>query len=289
MNDARFLDVLKHSFRDRAPEGYDSWLDRNIAHYDPIARGWRLRDSISMSFRPQHSYKCWDDRCMHYIYGYCHPDDRDRHTREHVLPTKRDSALSMGGSPPLLFPDQPSAGNRSYSVDYPKQASPLYLPRPSSSVQLAPLATGSHPRDQRDTLRAYSFVPEYAGGPRGSVDSEVDPLLPPLKRSRVGQPRLESIGELKLLRDVGPCLRCKVLNKSVRAESARIPFTSSDLLTRVVQVRLERPLRVLSRSAKLPRLRLLEVPRMCARISGQLRGDLATRYGFSCFCLWNIR
>ncbi|KAH8905577.1 hypothetical protein BR93DRAFT_854162, partial [Coniochaeta sp. PMI_546] len=215
VNDARFLDVLKHSFRDRAPQGYDGWLDRNINHYDPIARGWRLRDSISMSFRPQHSYKCWDDRCMHYIYGYCHPDDRDRHAREHILPTKRDSALSMGSTPPLLFPDQPSAGSRHYSVDFSKQTSPLYLPRPSSSVQLAPLATGSHTRDQRDTLRAYSFVPEYAAGPRGSVDSEVDPLLPPLKRSRVGgQPRLESIGELKLLSDIGPCLRCKILNKS---------------------------------------------------------------------------
>jgi hypothetical protein len=168
---------------------------------------------------------------MHYIYGYCHPDDRDRHAREHILPTKRDSALSIGGTPPLLFPDQPSAGSRHYSIDYSKQTSPLYLPRPSSSVQLAPLATGSHPRDQRDTLRAYSFVPEYAGGPRGSVDSEVDPLLPPLKRSRVGQPRLESIGELKLLRDIGPCLRCKVLNKSVRGSATCILSASGDLLT----------------------------------------------------------
>lgn len=231
MNDARFLDVLKHSFPERAPEGYDSWLDRNMAHYDPIARGWRLRDSISLSFRPQHSYKCWDDRCMHYIYGYSHPDDRDRHAREHVVPTKRDSALSIGGSPPLLFPDPPSAGNRSYSADYSKQASPLYLPRPSSGVQLAPLAAANHPRDQRDTLKAYSFVPEYASAPRGSVDSEVDPLLPPLKRSRVGQPRLESIGELKLLRDVGPCLRCKVLSKSVSKARKESLLPTADLLT----------------------------------------------------------
>jgi hypothetical protein len=218
VNDARFLDVLKRSFSDRAPDGYDGWLDRNMTHYDPIARGWRLRDSVSLTFRHQHSYKCWDDKCLHYIYGYCHSDDRDRHAREHVLPTKRDSALSLGGSPPLLFSDQTGAGYRNYSVDYSKQASPLYLPRPSSGVQLAPLATGSHPRDQRETLRAYSFVPEHVGGPRGSVDSEVDPLLPPLKRSRGGQPRLESIGELKLVRDAGLCLRCKVESKRVRAE-----------------------------------------------------------------------
>jgi hypothetical protein len=50
---------------------------------------------------------------------------------------------------------------------------------------------------------------------RGSVDSEVDPLLPPLKRSRVGHSRLESIGELRLPRDSGPCLRCKVQAKPV--------------------------------------------------------------------------
>jgi hypothetical protein len=224
LNDPRFLDVLKHSFRDQAPGGYDGWLDRNMTHYDPIARGWRLRDSISMSFRPQHSYKCWDDRCMHYIYGYSHPDDRDRHSREHVLPTKRDSALSMGGTPPLLFSDQPSAGSGNYSADYSKQASPLYLPRPSSNIQLAPISTGNQARDQRDSLRAYSFVSEYPGGPRGSVDSEVDPLLPPLKRSRVGQSRLESIGELKLLRDIGPCLRCKVMNKTVRRKEICILF-----------------------------------------------------------------
>ncbi len=48
------------------------------------------------------------------------------------------------------------------------------------------------------------------------MDSEVDPLLPPLKRSRVGQSRLESIEELKLLKDRGPCLRCKILKKGVR-------------------------------------------------------------------------
>jgi hypothetical protein len=208
--------MLKHSFRDRAPDGYDSWLDRNVTHYDPIYRAWRLRDSISMSFHPQHSYKCWDDKCAHYIYGYPQPADRDLHVRDHVVSTKRDSALSIGGTPLSLFPDQPSASSRSYSVDYPKQTSPRYLPRPSSNVQLAPLLTGSQPRDHRDSLKAYSFVSEHPGGPRGSIDSEVDPLLPPLKRSRVGQPRLESIGELRLLRDVGPCLRCKVLNKSVR-------------------------------------------------------------------------
>ncbi|KAK3363043.1 hypothetical protein B0T25DRAFT_595969 [Lasiosphaeria hispida] len=211
LQDPRFLDALRyHYYRDQAPEGYVAWLDRNMSHYDPISRAIRLRDSLPLSFRDHHSYKCWDEHCLHYIYGYPIRDDRDQHAKEHVTLHKRDSGLSVGGTPPLIFPDQP---NRNYSVDYNKQTSPVYLPRPGSSFQLAPLTTGGHAKDHRDSLRSYSFVSEYPGGPRGSIDSEVDPLLPPLKRSRVGQSRLESIEELRLNREVGPCLRCRILKK----------------------------------------------------------------------------
>ncbi|KAK3896733.1 zinc finger protein [Staphylotrichum tortipilum] len=216
LQDPRVLNALKHHYhRDQAPDGFAAWLDRNIAQYDPVARAFRLRDSLPMDFRTHHSFKCWDDRCMHYIYGYPHRDDRDQHSKEHVVPRKRDSGLSVGSTPPLVLSDHPP---RNPAADYGKQtSSPLYLPRPTGSFQLAPLATASHPgsRDHRDPLRSYSFVSESPAGPRGSVDSEVDPLLPPLKRSRVGQSRLESIEELRLLRDIGPCLRCKILQKSV--------------------------------------------------------------------------
>lgn len=210
----RFLDTLRyHYYRDQAPEGYAAWLDRNIAQYDPVVRAFRLRDSLPLSYRSHHSYKCWDDRCMHYVYGYPNRDDRDQHAKEHVTPRKRDSGLSVGGTPPLLFTDQSS---RSQGADYGKQTtSPLYLPRPAAHFQLGSLATGSQAKDHRDSLRSYSFVSEYPAGPRGSVDSEVDPLLPPLKRSRVGQSRLESIEELRLLRDSGPCLRCRISRKQV--------------------------------------------------------------------------
>jgi hypothetical protein len=150
---------------------------------------------------------------MHYIYGYPHRDDRDQHSKEHVIPRKRDSGLSVGSTPPLSFTEHPA---RTHGADYAKQtASPLYLPRPAASFPLAPLSTGSQAKDHRDSLRSYSFGPEHPAVPRGSIDSEVDPLLPPLKRSRVGQSRLESIEELRLLRDIGPCLRCRVLQKPV--------------------------------------------------------------------------
>lgn len=224
--DPQFLDTLKyHYHRNQAPEGYAAWLDRNIAQYDPAARAFRLRDSLPLSLRSHHSYKCWDDRCMHYIYGYPNRDDRDQHAKEHVTPRKRDSGLSVGSTPPLLFTEQP---NRGHGTDYSKQTtSPLYLPRPAANFHLAPLATGSQGKDHRDSLRSYSFVSEYPAGPRGSVDSEVDPLLPPLKRSRVGQSRLESIEELRLLRDIGPCLRCRILKKPVGSSWLLAAATSS--------------------------------------------------------------
>ncbi|EGO53404.1 hypothetical protein NEUTE1DRAFT_92658 [Neurospora tetrasperma FGSC 2508] len=214
LGDPRFVDVLKYAFyRDQAPEGYAAWLDRNLSHHDPVCKAVRLRDSLPLAFRQHHSHKCWDERCTHYIYGYPHPDDRDQHVKEHAAVYKRDSGLSFGGTPPMIFPEPLSA---SYNGEYHKPPSSYHhLPRPNSGLQLAPLATSSQPKDHREALKSYSFVPEKPPGPpRGSVDSEVDPLLPPLKRSRVGQPRLESIGELRLLRENGPCLRCRTMKKS---------------------------------------------------------------------------
>jgi len=221
LHDPRLLEALKTVHRDEAPAGFGPWLDKNLGHYDPVARSWRLRDSLPMSFRNQHSYKCWDGRCMHYIYGFPHYEDRDRHFKEHSMLLKRDSGLSVSGTPPLLFPEHPSGS--SYS-EFPKQSSPSFLPRPAST-QLAPIPGSSQPRDHRDSLRSYSFVSEHPGHhPRGSIDSEVDPLLPPLKRSRTGQPtgRLESIDELRLRRDIPSCLRCKVLMKPVGSISSMI-------------------------------------------------------------------
>jgi hypothetical protein len=207
---------------------------------------------------------------MHYIYGYPHRDDRDQHSKEHVIPRKRDSALSVGGTPPLMFAEHP---NRSYGAEYNKQtSSPLYLPRPTANLQLAPLATSSQGKDHRDSLRSYSFVSEYPAGPRGSVDSEVDPLLPPLKRSRVGQSRLESIGELRLLRDIGPCLRCRVMQKPVSGHpiwhmflADSLSATRTTLAGFVPTQRLHRVTTFGRRSAA-SEVRSLPLPILCCRV-----------------------
>lgn len=172
-----------------------------------------MRESLPLVSRNQASFKCWDDHCVYYIYGFLNLEDRELHLREHGIPAKRDSGLSIGSVPPVVFSEHTTS--RLFSMDHAKQSPTVALPRLSAPSTLPPLVTVNHPRDRRDPLSAYSFVNEYPGQPRDSVDSEVDPLLPPLKRSRVGHSRLESIGELRLPRDTGPCLRCKVQAKPV--------------------------------------------------------------------------
>ncbi|RYP92482.1 hypothetical protein DL770_001428 [Monosporascus sp. CRB-9-2] len=215
--DPKFLETLKLSTPDNAPPEYGAWLDRNISYYDPIFRGWRLRETVPLISRRQVSFKCWDDRCLYYIYGFPNAEDRDQHLKQHVTrPPKRDSSFVAGSVPPAIFSVQqpPQAAG----IDQHRPASPAPAPVPAlaptprltaSSSSLPPLVSVSQPSDRRDSLLGYSLTPEFPAQTRRPMEAEVDPLLPPLKRSRVGHSRLQSIGELKLPRDTGPCLRCK--------------------------------------------------------------------------------
>lgn len=217
INEPRIIENLRLYFREGAPAGYEAWLDRNLSQYDPVARAWRLRDSLPLRYRSSRSHKCWDDRCLHYIYGFPNQEERDQHAKEHSALSKRDSGLSLGLTTPVAFQDLSTRGH-DHSNEYSKPSPPLYLPRPTGSVQIVRPPAPGVPRDHKDSLRSYSLAPEPSAlkrDVRSSIDSEVDPLLPPLKRSRVGQSRLESIGELRLLRDDGSCLRCRVLHKGV--------------------------------------------------------------------------
>ncbi|KAF3762286.1 hypothetical protein M406DRAFT_235664, partial [Cryphonectria parasitica EP155] len=212
INDPRHNENLKLYFREGAPDGYDAWLDRNLSQHDPVARAWRSRDSLRSNYRNSHFFKCWDDQCLHYIYGFSSQEERDNHVKEHAVLLKRDSGLSISDTPTLVTQEQPPH-RRDYSNDYSKRSPPLYLPRPTGSAQLTNSHAQGLSRDHRDSLKSYSLAAEPSPPKRnlrGSVDSEVDPLLPPLKRSRVGQSRLESIGELRLLREAGSCLRCRI-------------------------------------------------------------------------------
>lgn len=216
-NEPRVTEDLRLYFRDSAPDGYEAWLDRNLSQFDPVVRAGRSRDSAALRHQSLRSFKCWDHRCLHYIYGFPNEEERDQHVKNHAALGKRDSGLSLGLTSPLDYQEY-FVHRREPSNDRPRPSPPLYLPRPAGSLQLAKPPAPDMFRDRKDPLRSYSLAPEPSGLKRelrSSLDSEVDPLLPPLKRSRVGQSRLESIGELRLLREDGSCLRCRVLHKGV--------------------------------------------------------------------------
>lgn len=178
---------------DDAPPEYGAWLDKNISYYDPIFRGWRLRETVPLISKRQASFKCWDDRCLYYIYGFPNAQDRDQHLKQHpVSQPKRDTGLpASGGYPSVLITEQPPP--QTAKPDHLRPASPAPplvlapLPRISSTTSsLPPLTTVTQPGDRRDSLLGYSLAPEFPAQTRSAVEADVDPLLPPLKRSRVG-------------------------------------------------------------------------------------------------------
>ncbi|KAI0109552.1 hypothetical protein GGR51DRAFT_569838 [Nemania sp. FL0031] len=211
--DARFLDVLGLTGHAEAPPGYGIWLDQNISYYDPVFRGWRTRGSVPLISRRQVSFKCWNDECIHQIYGFSTAEDRDEHMKRHTKPQKWEPGLPVNSVLPLTFSDQPQP--KVFGADHIKQSSPAPVPRLSMPSTLPSLAMMNQPRDRRGSAPGFPPANEYSSQHRGSlqVEPEVDPMLPPLKRSRVGHSRLESIGELRLPRDAGPCLRCKIQAK----------------------------------------------------------------------------
>ncbi|RYP46703.1 hypothetical protein DL768_007136 [Monosporascus sp. mg162] len=118
--DPKFLETLKLSTPDNAPPEYGAWLDRNISYYDPIFRGWRLRETVPLISRRHVSFKCWDDRCLYYIYGFPNAEDRDQHLKQHAARApKRDSSFVASSVPPTgLAGAGASAGTSANTAAY---------------------------------------------------------------------------------------------------------------------------------------------------------------------------
>lgn len=229
--DIDLVEALRLSVR-HAPTGFSSWLDKHLETHDPIMRSMsRVRalrsvhtqvaaagtgsgNSLSQGSSLS-SHKCWNDRCMHYIYGFATQSDRDTHMRTHTSDfSKRDSGLSVGNTPPLLSQQLPPIHQSPIEL-----SSPVKLPRPAMSSSYPSLTVQTQPRDRPGSSGSFGTSNPAKTASRGGrgeeVDSDVDPLLPPIKRTRVGHSRLQSIGELQLLRNNEPCLRCKVSHKAV--------------------------------------------------------------------------
>jgi hypothetical protein len=49
--------------------------------------------------------------------------------------------------------------------------------------------------------------------------------LPPMDHGRIGLPRLPSLGELGLVRELRTCLRCRILNQKVGLGRVALPPT----------------------------------------------------------------
>lgn len=249
LGDPRLIESLKRLVPDDTPEAYSTWwLERNIAENDPVFRGSRHRDVLAQSpGGDPPSYKCWDDNCIHYVYGFSRQDDRDYHAREHVPPSRREpggAPLSAAANTPSFnFPDHSST--RSFGGDTPRRSSTLQLPRPTGPpIRSVSIPSQLSDSDRKDSIPSISFSSDNPHRQRSFNEADVDPLLPPLKFSRAGQSRLQSIGELKLPKDSGPCLRCTVKNLAVRTNET--PLFSGELasLTGGI-VRLGRPLQLL--------------------------------------------
>lgn len=220
------IEALRLSTSD-APDGFANWLEKHIGLHDPIVRsvGPRpVRDEPSSSTLPspmQHRsssislHRCWNQGCVHYIYGFPSQLDRDTHMRTHSSPySKRDSGLSMADTPLITAQKNPLI--TPYSAETVRPIPPVRLPRRTGSGNLPLLSLQTQPWDTRESPQGFGLPNSRPVTRGGSGESDIDPLLPPLKRSRVGHSRLQSIGELQLLRDNEPCLRCKVSHKAVR-------------------------------------------------------------------------
>ncbi|KAG5983261.1 hypothetical protein E4U55_000404 [Claviceps digitariae] len=193
-----------------APLDFTSWLEKHLDLHDPILRSNpALRDDLAaLSLRRMPSFKCWDERCAQYVYGLATQQERDAHASLHQRLVSRDSGFSAETSPKNVMNSHPLRPvDHSQSL---RRLPPFQTAGHGESSQLPPIsaqATTAERDDMPTNCTAYDTI-GFRGMRRNSADAEVEPLLPPLKRSRPTQPRLESIGEL--FGNMSPCLRCRI-------------------------------------------------------------------------------
>ena len=225
-----------------APGGFGPWLENHIDHHDLIISSRHSRDGDSQVEQRNlvaSTFKCWDERCIHYIYGFASKADRDRHATAHASSLKTEQPDITFPALPAPFPTQPSSSRLDGLATVQRPAVSIQLPPPALTSSLPPLVVPTQSGDPKDPFKNYTFGSTRSGTTQGlAADNEVDPLLPPLKRSRAGQPRLESIGELNLFRDKDPCLRCRISKAEVSGYTSK---SHQNILTVVLQCDTNQP------------------------------------------------
>ncbi|KAG6026851.1 hypothetical protein E4U41_001153 [Claviceps citrina] len=221
-NDVDMMEPLRKS-APSAPFDFAAWLEKHVDLHDPILRSSRTlhagtaMTTTAFGLGRFPSFKCWDEQCAHYVYGLASQQERDAHGTLHQRLAKRDSVISLETSPTTVMTTHPFP-----LVDHSqawRRLPPAQTAGLGASSQLPPISPQVTARERDEVTTNYTGC--GSAGPRGlrrnSIDVEVEPLLPPLKRSRLGQPRLESIGELRLFRETDPCLRCRIDKRQVQS------------------------------------------------------------------------
>lgn len=225
-----------------APPGYPSWIPGNLSSssYNNPPNDGNNRLLLESSLPYGGSFRCDDDRCSHFIYGFASQAELNQHClAAHRSPPPHTSASTSAEpsaqtlrisnpfgpsfSPPLATqshnsnhnPHSPTEDRRQASLagsDYTRHAVHPALP-PFKSLSSSVSAGHCQQLPQSQSQESPHYAPIGPDRRRSADDGE--PVLPPLEIGRVGQPRLESIGQLRLFDKNKRCLRCRVSNKEV--------------------------------------------------------------------------
>jgi hypothetical protein len=210
--------TLKSSSPFPPPQGYTSWLDHHLAHHDRAIRSFPSADpSTSITNFSRAPFKCSHEQCIHYVYGFSTHLERDNHLRLHLTKNASDSGVFAPAQSSLKNSELPETGSGALPRD---RLPPIQPPTTLVTTNLPPLpfptpSTASTATTRRDHSSSFSFSDPKTALSRTGEETTSDPQLPPLKRARVGHDRLKSIGELKLLHNNDPCLRCRASNRPV--------------------------------------------------------------------------
>ncbi|KAG5929341.1 hypothetical protein E4U42_006172 [Claviceps africana] len=214
-NDVDVVEPLKKS-APLAPLDFTPWLEKHLDLHDPILRSNLTLCDETSPFNPRRasSFKCWDERCARYVYGLATLEERDAHGSLHQRLVRRDSGNSAEASPTIVMNPHPFR-----SVDHSRslpRLPPLQTAGFGDSSQLPPISPQYTARERDDMTPSHAVCDTAGirGLRRNSADAGIENLLPPLKRPRPTQPRLESIGEL--FGETRPCLRCRIDKRQVQ-------------------------------------------------------------------------
>lgn len=201
-----------------APPDFAAWLDKHLELHDSIRQpsGGLQEEAAEWKPRSMPSLKCSDEQCAHYVYGFASQQERDTHSLVHQ--PNRETGFSIETSPIVPPSGRPALRllNSSQSL---RQLPAVQTGNLTASSSLPVISPQLLSKEKDDVSSNYTFFAPT--GPKGmrrnSTDADIESMLPPLKRSKTNQPRLESIGELQLFRETEPCLRCRIAKKKVWA------------------------------------------------------------------------